>query len=42
MQGKSSLGLHKAYYGMFRGGTKVGKGMELGDLGRNKCGRIEG
>lgn len=34
------LGLHKTYYGMFRGGTQ-GKGRDLGDLGRNKRGKIK-
>lgn len=42
MLGKSILGWHKMYYGMVRGGTRGGKGMDLGDLGRNNCGKTRG
>jgi len=40
MQGKSILGLHMIY-GKFQGGTKVGKGVDLGDLRRYKCSKTE-
>lgn len=40
--GMHQFGLYRIYYGTFRGGIKGRKLRGLGDLGRNKSGRIEG
>lgn len=42
MKGIKIWGLHKTYCGIFRGELKVGKGRDLGDLRRNKYGKLEG
>lgn len=36
------MGLHKAYLGCVGDDSKEGKGMDLGDLGRNRHGEMEG
>lgn len=36
------FGTAQDFYGMFQGEPKVGKGMDLGGLGRKKFGKIEG
>lgn len=41
MQGKSILGYTKLSMGCLEDEPKVGKGMVLADLWRNKCGKIE-
>ena len=41
-RGKSILGLHETYNGMFREGKKAGKEMNLGNLRRSNHGKIEG
>lgn len=42
MQRKSISGLHRSYYGMLSSKEEVGKGKDLGNLGRNKCRKIKG
>lgn len=41
-RGKGFLELHRIYYGIFKGRTRVRKGIDLGGLGMNNLGKIEG